>query len=171
MRDAINSSSKQSHMPVRQPSRLNDQASALSTACSRKVPCLLFAAMPRHHPITYALLALELARLFRTSNRACFLNTITLKRSKSLNCFLRAALAVDFAAGLLAHLLSTSNFAHAFSRPVWPMASGSFGSTMLVRERWESGADWRGTTLVESVEGPSTRTCSLMLESRAFGRC
>jgi len=118
---------------------------------SDSVPLDLYARPPYAFPLLCA-------RLFRTSNLACFLNTMTLNRSKSLNSFLRASFALDLAYTLLLNLSSTFSDSHFFLRPVDPTASGSLGMTMLVSETCERGVDWRGTWWAGSEEGPSMRT-------------
>jgi hypothetical protein len=70
----------------------------------------------------------------------CFLSRVTLKRSKSLSCFLRADFSNLFANEPLVHLLSTSADSHCFFKAAAPEARGSFGMMMLVRLTLERGA-------------------------------
>jgi hypothetical protein len=89
----------------------------------------------------------------------CFLIFMTLNLSKSFSPRL-FCIAVRF----LAHALSsnccwTLCSSHFFATWPTPVARGSLGMTMGVRESFASATSWRGTGAFS--EGPSTSTCSL----------
>ena len=88
----------------------------------------------------------------------CFLTRMALKRSKSFKLCLLAVFALLSAYALLFHLLSTSCAFHCLVSAPVPAALGSFSRTIRVRERFERGAEWRGTIASLFSEGPSTRT-------------
>lgn len=91
-----------------------------------------------------------------TGQRTCFLIFMTLKRSKSFSPRLFC-----IAARFLAHALS-SNFcwtlcsSHFFATWPTPLARGSLGMTMGVKDSLASATSWRGMGAFS--EGPSMRT-------------
>lgn len=89
--------------------------------------------------------------------RTCFLRRVTLKRSKSLSCFLRDALSNFFAYELFDHLLSISDASHFFLRATVPAVRGRLSIFSPVSVMLERGAAWRGTASSDFAEGPSTR--------------
>lgn len=89
----------------------------------------------------------------------CFLNLMTLKRSKSFNALRLAILSLFFAHALSPNFFSTSVASQIFLTAPLRAPRGSLGMTMGVRDRWERGVAWRGTTLSAVEPGPSTRTC------------
>ena len=88
-----------------------------------------------------AYLDLANARIFHSLSsleyqRTCFLNRMTLKRSKSLSCVLRMLLCLLFANELLFHLFSTSASSHLFLSALWPIPRG-ISITMPVRDMYD----------------------------------
>lgn len=83
---------------------------------------------------------------------------MTLKRSKSVSALRLAILSLFFAHALSPNFLSTSVASQIFLTTPVRAARGSLGMTIGVRERWERGEAWRGTTFSELEAGPSTRT-------------
>ena len=111
------------------------------------------------HPAIYFAADLTLANDFRTSKRDCFLNLITLNRSKSVNARLRSFWLRFFAHVLSCHFSSMPAFSHCFLTTPVRAPRGSFSRTKGVRMSCESEIDWRGTAVLVSVEGPSMRAC------------
>jgi hypothetical protein len=106
-----------------------------------------------------------------SKQRTCFLIFMTLNRSKSFRPRL-FCIAVRF----LAHALSsnccwTLCSSHFFATWPTPLARGSLGMTIGVRESFASATSWRGTKAFS--EGPSTSTCSFCksLLSAQFAGC
>ena len=87
--------------------------------------------IPNHQPIYEE--ALTLAKDFRTSKRACFLNRITLNRSKSVKARLRSFCRRFLAHALSCHFASIPAFSHCFLTTPVRAPRGSFSRTKGVR--------------------------------------
>lgn len=111
----------------------------------------------------YFAAALTFASDFRTSNRACFRNLMTLNRSKSVRARLRSFWARFFAHALSCHFSSIPAFSHAFLTAPVRAPRGNFSRTKGVRMQCARAIDWRGTAVFVSVDGPSTRAWFLLL--------
>lgn len=101
--------------------------------------------------------ALTLARAFRSSNRRCFLNRMTLNRSKSVSAFLRSVWSFLLAHLLSFHLASISAFSHAFFSVPVRTARGSLAILRSDSSTSEKEIACLGTTSLGSAEGPSTK--------------
>lgn len=119
-------------------------------------PCAIMLA-PR--PFLIYLPALILANDFRTSNRACFLNLRTLNRSKSVKARLFTFWALFLAHALWLNCASMPAFSHCVLIAPDRAPRGSFSRTKGVRMTRAKAIAWRGTLVLESAAGPSTRTC------------
>lgn len=113
---------------------------------------------PSPNPPIYLAAALTLARDLRTSKRACLRSLRTLKRSKSVSARRRSFWARFLAQADSCHLASIPAFSQAALTAPERAPRGSFSRTSGVRMRRARAIDWRGTAVLESVEGPSIRT-------------
>ena len=123
----------------------------------RAQPCISLDS-PSPNPPIYLAAALTLARDLRTSKRACLRRRRTLKRSKSVSARLRSFWARFLAQADSCHLASIPAFSHAALTAPVRAPRGSFSRTSGVRMRRARAIDWRGTAVLESVDGPSIRT-------------
>ncbi len=116
----------------------------------------------------YFAAALTFANDFRTSNRACFRNLMALNRSKSVRARLRSFRARFFAQALSCHFSSIPAFSHAFLTVPVRAPRGKFLRTNGVRIQRARAIDWRGTAVLVSVDGPSTRACFCQYRDLSF---
>lgn len=97
-------------------------------------PMQSYAQSQIRHPVYFAE-DLTVANDFRTSKRACFLNRITLNRSKSVKVRLRSFCLRFLAHALSCHFASIPAFSHAFFTTPVRAPRGSFSRTRGVRMR------------------------------------
>ena len=96
----------------------------------------------------------------RSSNRLCFFNRMTLKRSKSVSDWRRSCWSCFLAQLPSCHLASIPAASHAFLTAPDRAPRGSFSTTIGVSRVLASETMPRGVARRGSEEGPSTRAWS-----------
>lgn len=101
--------------------------------------------------------ARTLTRALRSSNRLCFFNRMTLKRSKSVSDWRRSCWSCFLAQLPSCHFASIPAASHAFLTVPDRAPRGSLSTTIGVRRVLASETMPRGVASRGSEEGPSTR--------------